>query len=174
MSHSGSNPRRQTCTTQEYKSWSHGMTNASFSEMNMLRNSSKFATSVPINLSIKLGYVSVNSPRETYFVDALHTFTQCGTYTPGSYNQMLVGQMPVDEHRLQTRTLDKYTRAGLPEYMVNRMSGAPPETTQDRTKTEGTHPVVGQRLKSWILPGIERGPPDWKADLATATYSFSI
>ena len=36
----------------------------------MLRNSSTLSVSVPINLSIKLEFVSVNSPRETYFVDA--------------------------------------------------------------------------------------------------------
>ena len=55
-----------------YKSWSHGITNVSIPELNMLRNSSTLAVSVPINVSIKLGFVSVNSPREIYFVDALH------------------------------------------------------------------------------------------------------
>ena len=45
------------------------MTNVSVPEMNMLKNSSLRAVSVPINLSTKLGFVSVNSPRETYFVD---------------------------------------------------------------------------------------------------------
>ena len=39
----------------------------------MLKNSSTLAVSVPINLSIKLGFVSVNGPREDYFVDALRT-----------------------------------------------------------------------------------------------------
>ena len=53
-----------------YKSWSRGMTNVSIPEVNMLKNSSTLAVSVPINLSIKLGFVSVNDPRETYFVDA--------------------------------------------------------------------------------------------------------
>ena len=41
------------------------------SGVNMLKNSSKLAVSVPINLSIKLSFVSVNNLRETYFVDAL-------------------------------------------------------------------------------------------------------
>ena len=41
------------------------------SEGEYVKNSSTFAVSVPINLSIKLGFVSVNVPRETYFVDAL-------------------------------------------------------------------------------------------------------
>ena len=35
--HSGSNPRRQISTTQGYKIWSHGMTNVSILEMNMLK-----------------------------------------------------------------------------------------------------------------------------------------
>ena len=37
----------------------------------MLKNSSSLAVSVPINLSIKLGLVSADGTRETYFVDAL-------------------------------------------------------------------------------------------------------
>ena len=74
----GSNPRRQTSTTQEYRSWPHGMTNVSISEVNMFRNSSTLAVSDPINLSIKLGFVSVNGPRETYFVYALLSF-ECKT-----------------------------------------------------------------------------------------------
>ena len=69
ISHSGSNPRRQTSTTQE--SWSHGMTNVSTPEMNMLKNSSTVTVSVPINISIKLDSVSVNGPKETYFVEPL-------------------------------------------------------------------------------------------------------
>ena len=44
------------------------MTNVSIPKMNMLENSSTLAVSVPINLSIKLGFVSVNGLRETYFV----------------------------------------------------------------------------------------------------------
>ena len=63
MSHSGSNSRRQTSTTQGYKSWSHGMANVSIPEVNMLKNSAKLAESVPINPSIRLGFVSVNDPK---------------------------------------------------------------------------------------------------------------
>ena len=47
------------------------MTDVSVPEVNMLKNSSTLAVSVPINISIKLGFVSVNGSRETYFVDAL-------------------------------------------------------------------------------------------------------
>ena len=66
-----SNSTRQSSMTQEYKSWSHGMTNLSISEVNMLKNSSTLAVSVPINIFVKLGFVFLNSPSETYFVDAL-------------------------------------------------------------------------------------------------------
>ena len=54
-----------------YKIWSHGLINVSITEVNMLKNSSTLAVSVQINLSIKLGFSSVNGPRETYFVDQL-------------------------------------------------------------------------------------------------------
>ena len=64
-----SNPRRQISTTQGYKSSSHGMANISITEMNVLENSSMFAVSGTINL--KLGFISENGPRETYFVDKL-------------------------------------------------------------------------------------------------------
>ena len=78
MSNRGCYPRWQTSTTQGYKSWSHGMTNVSILEVNMLRNSSTLAVSLPINFSIKLGFASVNGPRETYFVDALRKLIQSG------------------------------------------------------------------------------------------------
>ena len=51
---SGSDPRRQIST--------------------LLKNISTLAVSVPINLSIKLDFVYVNGPRQTYFVDALCTY----------------------------------------------------------------------------------------------------
>ena len=54
-----------------HKSWSHGMINVSVPEVKMLKNSPTPAVSVPIHLSIKLEFVSVNGPKETYFVDAL-------------------------------------------------------------------------------------------------------
>ena len=49
--------------------------NVSILEVNILKNSSTLAVSVPINISIKFGFVSVNGPRETYFVDALRRFS---------------------------------------------------------------------------------------------------
>ena len=54
-----------------YKSWSPGVTNVLIPEVNMLKSSSTFAVFVAISLSIELCFVSVNGPRETYFVDAL-------------------------------------------------------------------------------------------------------
>ena len=63
MSHSGSNPRRQSSLTQGYRCWSHGMTDDSIPEVNMLKNSSTIAVSVAENLSIKFGFVFVNGLR---------------------------------------------------------------------------------------------------------------
>ena len=71
LAHSGSNPRRQTSTTQGYKCWSHGVKNVSIPEVNMLKNSSTLAVSVPLNLSIKLDFISVNGPMEIYFVHTI-------------------------------------------------------------------------------------------------------
>ena len=56
-------------TTQGYKSWSNVMTNVSVPEVNMLKNSSTLAVSVPIILSIKFGVLFIKGPRKTYFVD---------------------------------------------------------------------------------------------------------
>ena len=50
------------------------MINVSITEANMLKNSSTLAVSVPINLSIKLYFVSLNGCRETYFVDERSNF----------------------------------------------------------------------------------------------------
>ena len=50
---------------------SHGVTNISIPEVNILKNNSTFAVSASINIFIKLSFVSVNGPRECYFVDAL-------------------------------------------------------------------------------------------------------
>ena len=61
------------------KRWSHGMTNVSFPEVNVLKNSSTLAVSVPINFSIELRFVSVNGTRETYFVDAPRRLMGYGT-----------------------------------------------------------------------------------------------
>ena len=54
-----SNPRQQTSTTDGYKSWSNSMTNVSIPQVNMLKNRSILAVSVPINRSIILGFLTV-------------------------------------------------------------------------------------------------------------------
>ena len=41
-------------------------------------------------------------------------------------------------NRLWTITLDRYTRTGLPECVVSKMSGSPLEITQDRTQRKHT------------------------------------
>ena len=54
-----------------YKRWSHGMTNVSIPEVNVLKSSSTLAVSVPIILSTEFGFLSVNGLRDTYFVDTV-------------------------------------------------------------------------------------------------------
>ena len=73
LGQTGSNSSRKISTTQRYKNWFHSMTNVSIPEVNLLKNNT-LALSVPINLSIEVGFVSVNCPRETYFVDELRIF----------------------------------------------------------------------------------------------------
>ena len=48
VSHTGSNPSRQTSKTLGYKSWSHVMTNVSNLEANLLKNISTLAVTFPI------------------------------------------------------------------------------------------------------------------------------
>ena len=50
-----------------YQIWSNGMTNLLIPEVNMLKNSSTLAVSVPMNLSIKLCFVSVKDPGKLTF-----------------------------------------------------------------------------------------------------------
>ena len=47
---------------------------------------------------------------------------------------------------LWTRTLDRYTRMGLPECVVSTISGPPPETAQDRTQRTHTHSRLGIKI----------------------------
>ena len=67
--------------TQGYKTWSHSMTNVSILEVNMLKNSSTLAVSVPISLSIKLGFVSINNSRKTYCGRTMYMYTHTRTHT---------------------------------------------------------------------------------------------
>ena len=52
--------------TDGYKSLSHGMKNLTVPEVNMLKNSSTLAVCVPINISIKIGFVAVNQGSSTF------------------------------------------------------------------------------------------------------------
>ena len=74
MSQSFQSQAADFCDTG-YKSWYHGMTNVSIPVVNMLKDRTKLSVSVPIKVSIILRFVSVNGPRETYFVDALRVFS---------------------------------------------------------------------------------------------------
>ena len=99
----------------------------------------------------------------------LHSPNQ-GLTPPGTYNPNVCGSDACrGSNYLWTRTLDRYTRAGLPECVVSTMSGPPPKTSQDRTQTKGTHPIPGYELKFLIPPGIEPGPPGWKAGTVPTT-----
>ena len=46
-----------------------------------------------------------------------------------------------------TRTLDRYTRTGLPECAVSTVSGPPSETAQDRTQDKGHTPNPRTEIK---------------------------
>ena len=93
-----------------------------------------------------------------------------GLTPPGNYKPNARGSDACrGSNSLWTRTLDRYTRAGLPESVVSAMSGPPPKTTQDRIRTKNTHPIPRQKLKFLTPPGIEPGPPGWKAGTLPTT-----
>ena len=76
---------------------------------------------------------------QVFLLLRLFTLPQCRTYTPGTYNPNAHGSDTYTRsNRLWTRTLDRYTRAGLPECVVSRMSGPLPKKTQDRTQSTHT------------------------------------
>ena len=59
-----------------------------------------------------------------------------------------MGQTPEGRAILWTRTLDRITKAELPEFVI-RISGPPSEKTQhvDLTQTKDTYPLPGERFK---------------------------
>ena len=77
--------------------------------------------------------------------------TPSGTYKPNARGSDACR----GSNSLWTRTLDRYARAGLPEWVVSTMSGLPPKTTQDRTQTKDTHPM-DRKHNSW--PRRESNP----------------
>ena len=65
--------------------------------------------------------------------------------------------------------------AGLPECTVSTMSGPTPEATQDRTWIKDTYPVPEYKLKFLTPPGIQLGPPGWKAvSLSTTAMEYPL
>ena len=93
---------------------------------------------------------------------------------PGTYNPNARGSGACrGSNSLWARTLDRYTRAGLPERVVSIMSGSPPKTTQDRTQTKDTHPIPGQKLKFLTPPGIEPWPTGWKVGTTDIKQIYS-
>ena len=92
------------------------------------------------------------------------------TPPPGTYNpNARESDACRGSNSLWTRTLDRYTRACLPEFVVSTVSGPPPERTQDRIQKKDTHPVPGLKLKFLAPPMIENGSPGWKAGTLPAT-----
>ena len=77
-----------------YKSWSHGMTNVSIPEVNMLKKNS-IPVSVPINLFSKLDFVCVNGLKETYFVDALRNKSHLGKKRATSAKKNISGTLAI-------------------------------------------------------------------------------
>ena len=69
MSQSASYLRDQASTAQGYRFCLHDTTNVSIPDVNMFKNSATLAVYIPMNLSIKLSFVSVNEPTESYFVN---------------------------------------------------------------------------------------------------------
>ena len=73
----------------------------------MLKNSSTLAVCVPINLSIKLGFVSINGPRKPDLVDAPRITCRCDFFfslTPSIIDVHLHNQQ-FEQRRLLYRTL---------------------------------------------------------------------
>ena len=86
----------------------------------------------------------------------------------GLTTQIPIGQIPVGEHRLWTRTLDRYTRTGLPEICAQQKIRA---TAWDNTgrNTKDTHWIPGHKLNFLTPLRIEPGPPGWKTGIQPAT-----
>ena len=74
-----------------------------------------------------------------FFLFAYLPSPNLGLTSPGTYNPNARGSNACrGSNSLWTRTLDRYTRAGLPECVSSTMSGPPPKTTQDRTQRTHT------------------------------------
>ena len=71
-------------------------------------------------------------------------FPNLGFTPPGTYNPNTRGSDACrGSNCLWTGTLDRYTRAVLPECVVSTMSGPPPETGQNTDKGHTPNPSIG-------------------------------
>ena len=93
-----------------------------------------------------------------FFLSLLFILPQCRKYTLlGIYNPNTRGTDDCREAKdCGPEPRYKYTRAGLPECVVNTMPEPPSETTQDRTQTNDTHPVPGEKLKFLTRAAVEK------------------
>ena len=82
--------------------------------------------------------------KHSSFLLLLFTLPQCRIYNPDASES--------GEHRLWIRTLDRYTNVGLPESVVSRISGPPPDNTGQNTD-EGFTP--SPRIEIKILHSAE-------------------
>ena len=73
-----------------------------------------------------------------FFSSVYLPFPKLGFTPPGSCPNARGWDACRGSNSLWTRTLDRYTRTGLPECVVSTMSGPPPETTQDRKQRTHT------------------------------------
>ena len=101
--------------------------------------SSSTASSSSSSSSSSFSSFSFSSFSSSFSSSSYLPSTNLGLTSPGTYkpnarrSEALRGS-----NSLWTRTLDRYTRAGLPECVVNTMSGPPPKTKQDRTQRTHT------------------------------------
>ena len=121
------------------------------------------------SLNIKIRKEVVMTFCFLYFFFRCLPFPNLELTTPGTYKPNSRGSDACrGSNSLWTRTLDGYTRAGIPECVVRTMSGPPPETTQDNTDKEHTpNPRIG--FKFLTPPGIEGRD---STDHATTTDPF--
>ena len=97
-----------------------------------------------------------------------------GLTPPGIYKPNVRGSDACrGSNRLWSRTLDKHN-SGPPSMCARHKIRATAEITQDRTQTKDTCTIPGEKLKFLTPPGIELGPPGWKAGTLPSTPRLRI
>ena len=121
-------------------------------------------------IQIQYGYLMLVSSLLFFFMYL--PSPNLGLTPPRTYNSNARGSDAYrGSNRLWIRTLDRYTRVGLPECVVSTMSGPPPETAQDRIQDKGhtPNPRIGIKIPD------PAGNRTWIAALeGTATYMLVI